>query len=121
MSPYVLQYARGHPDSRDTALAHRLQLEQNWICRLRTKIPDGLNVFNNKIKPSKKRGRAVDEGMSCVYLVYTLFDNKFPPLLALTTDWVRIPAWVCEKVASDLGLGGGFRRVRRFPQLLTTG
>ena len=24
---------------------------------------------------------------------------------------VRIPAWVCEKVASDLELGGGFRRV----------
>ena len=24
---------------------------------------------------------------------------------------VRIPAWACEKVASDLELGGGFRRV----------
>ena len=34
--------------------------------------------------------------------------------------WVRIPAWTCEKVASDLGLGGGFRRVLWFPPLLTT-
>ena len=33
----------------------------------------------------------------------------------------RIPAWACEKDASDLGLGGGFRRVLRFPPLLTTG
>ena len=28
-------------------------------------------------------------------------------LLCLTTAWVRIPALACEKVASDLGLGGG--------------
>ena len=34
---------------------------------------------------------------------------------------VQIPAWACEKVANDLGLGGGFRRVLRFPPLLTTG
>ena len=39
----------------------------------------------------------------------------------LTTAWVRILAWACEKVASDLGLGGGFRRVLQFPPLLTTG
>ena len=30
-----------------------------------------------------------------------------------------VPAWACENVASD-GLGGGFRRVLRFPPLLTT-
>ena len=29
-------------------------------------------------------------------------------LLSFTTAWVRIPAAACEKVASDLGLGGGF-------------
>ena len=29
--------------------------------------------------------------------------------------------WACEKVASDLELGGCFRRVLRFPPLLTTG
>ena len=40
--------------------------------------------------------------------------------LSLTTAWVRIPAWACEKVASNLGLGGGFRRVLQFPPLLTT-
>ena len=28
--------------------------------------------------------------------------------LSLTTAWVRIPAWACEKVASDLRSGGGF-------------
>ena len=39
---------------------------------------------------------------------------------SLTSAWVRIPAWACGKVASDLGLGGGFRRVLRFPPLLTT-
>ena len=33
----------------------------------------------------------------------------------------RIQAGVCEKVASDVGLGGGFRRVLWFPELLTTG
>ena len=26
-------------------------------------------------------------------------------MLSLTIAWVRIPAWACEKVASDLGLG----------------
>ena len=31
------------------------------------------------------------------------------------------PAWACEKVASDLGLGGGFGQVLRFPALFTTG
>ena len=41
--------------------------------------------------------------------------------LTLTTVWVRVPAWACEKVASDVGLGGGFRQVLRFPTLLTTG
>ena len=24
-----------------------------------------------------------------------------------TTAWVRISSWACEKVANDLGLGGG--------------
>ena len=51
--------------------------------------------------------------------------SKAPPMtdytLSFTTACVRIPAWACEKVASDLGLGGGFRRVLRFPPLLTTG
>ena len=28
---------------------------------------------------------------------------------------------LCEKVASDLGLSGGFRRVLRFPSPVTTG
>ena len=41
--------------------------------------------------------------------------------LSLTIAWVWIPAWACEKVASDLGLGGGFRRVLWFPPLSTTG
>ena len=41
--------------------------------------------------------------------------------LSLTSVWVRIPAWACAKVGSDLGLGGGFRRVLRFPPLPTTG
>ena len=31
------------------------------------------------------------------------------------------PGLGMEEVASDLGLGGGFRRVLRFPPLLTTG
>ena len=35
--------------------------------------------------------------------------SKVPPLTArcLSTTWVRIPVWTCEKVTSDLGLGGG--------------
>ena len=48
-------------------------------------------------------------------------ENLVRRQLSLTTAWVRIPAWACEKVASDLGLGGGFRRLLRFPPLLTTG
>ena len=38
-----------------------------------------------------------------------------------TIAWVRISSWACENVASDLGLGGGFPRVLRFPRLLTAG
>ena len=53
---FVLQFARGHPDS-DVSLNMRLDLEQKWICTLRTKIPDGLNVFNNKKKPIKNKTR----------------------------------------------------------------
>ena len=52
MTTYVLQFARGHPDS-DSSLLHRLDLEQNWMCTLRTKVPEGLNVLiikNLKIK-----------------------------------------------------------------------
>ena len=41
--------------------------------------------------------------------------------LSLTTVWVRIPPEACEKVASDLGLCGGFRRVLLFPPPITTG
>ena len=41
-------------------------------------------------------------------------DKSLPDTLSLTTAWVRIPAWACEKVDSDLELGGGFRRVLRF-------
>ena len=40
--------------------------------------------------------------------------------LSPTTAWVQIPVWACVKVASDFGLGGGFRRVLQFPPLLTT-
>ena len=47
--------------------------------------------------------------------------HLFTALLSLTTTWVRIQAWACEKVASDLGLGSGSRRVLRFPPQLTTG
>ena len=50
--------------------------------------------------------------------------SKAPPLTARCLSplpaWVRILAWACEKVASDLGLGGGFRRVLRFPPPHTT-
>ena len=31
-----------------------------------------------------------------------------------------IPVWACEKVASDLGLGGGLCGVLQFPPLFTT-
>ena len=31
------------------------------------------------------------------------------------------PLLACQKVASDLGLGGGFHRVLRFPPPITTG
>ena len=41
--------------------------------------------------------------------------------LSLTTVRVRIPPGACEKVASDLGLDGCFRRVLRFPPPVTTG
>ena len=37
-----------------------------------------------------------------------------------TFSHLSIPAWACGKVASDLGLGGGFRRVLRFTQLLAS-
>ena len=53
MRIFVLQYAKGHPDS-EGSLLHRLDLEQTWTCRLRTKIPDGLNVFNNKAADKNK-------------------------------------------------------------------
>ena len=45
---------------------------------------------------------------------------KAPSCLSVTA-WLRIPAGVCEKVASDLGLGGGFRLVLPFPQSPITG
>ena len=38
-----------------------------------------------------------------------------------TTARVPIPAWACENVASDLGLGGCFRRVLWFSTLHATG
>ena len=49
--------------------------------------------------------------------------SKVLPLtaLSLTTAQVRIPPGECEKVASDLVLGGGFHRDLRLPPLLTTG
>ena len=63
---------------------------------------------------------------------------RFPPLLTtgssqISHNWHKCdknipnirsllqPLGACEKVASDLGLGGGFCRVLRFPPLLTTG
>ena len=39
----------------------------------------------------------------------------FPNCIVSLLTVVRIPPGACEKVASDLGLGGGFRRVLRFP------
>ena len=42
-------------------------------------------------------------------------------MLSLTTAWVWIQDIVCEKVASDLELGGGFHWVLWFPPPLTTG
>ena len=37
-----------------------------------------------------------------------------------TAAWVRILARACEKVASDLGICGVFRRALRFPLSTTT-
>ena len=34
------------------------------------------------------------------------------------TAWDRIPAWACEKVASDLELGGGFAEYSDFPNYI---
>ena len=48
----------------------------------------------------------VKKSVSHIYTYYT-----FSPNLCTFTAWVRIPAWSCEEVASDLGLGGSFRRV----------
>ena len=53
MMAYVLQYSKGHSDS-ESSLLQRLNLEQTWICRLRTKILDGHNVCNNKKTENKK-------------------------------------------------------------------
>ena len=39
---------------------------------------------------------------------------------SLTAARVRIPAGTGENVASDLGLGGGFRRVLQFPLPFTS-
>ena len=41
--------------------------------------------------------------------------------LPLTASRVRIVAGACEKVESDLVLGGGFRQVFRFPPPVTAG
>ena len=41
--------------------------------------------------------------------------------LSLTTVRVQIPPRACEKVANDLRLVGGFRRVLQFPLPVTTG
>ena len=46
INTYVLQFAKRHQDS-DKALAIRLQLDQSWISRLRTQIPDGLKPSKN--------------------------------------------------------------------------
>ena len=64
-------------------------------------------------------------------LLYTIFTTRLTINVALDIQYLvrsNIPqrystwfAWACEKVASDLGLGSGFRRVIRFPPLLTTG
>ena len=63
-------------------------------------------------------------GSDCSYY-FTLNDSSRPLgatdcTQSLTSVLVRISAWVCEKVASVMGLGGGFRRVLRFSPLLTT-
>ena len=55
------------------------------------------------------------------YIYINIYIYLYTYTLSLTTAWVRIPAWACEKVATDLELGGGIRRVLRFPPLLTTG
>ena len=42
----VLNFARGHPDSK-TSLKMRLELESTWIKRLRSFVPSGLNLMNS--------------------------------------------------------------------------
>ena len=41
--------------------------------------------------------------------------------LFLTNAWVRILSGACENVASDLELGGGFRRALPIPPPVITG
>ena len=41
--------------------------------------------------------------------------------LSLTAAWVAITDVACKKVASDLGLGSGFRWVLQFPTPVTIG
>ena len=41
-----------------------------------------------------------------------------PNKMCVAYSW---PPGVCGKVASDIGLGGGFRRVLQFLPLVTTG
>ena len=58
----------------------------------------------------KKDGEKVSVPVICVSYI-AIYD----------WHWFGLSTWVCEKVASVLGLGGGFRQVLWFPPLLTTG
>ena len=49
------------------------------------------------------------------YMVYGIATDC---QLFLSTLWVRIPRGACEKVASELQLGGGFHWVQQFPHQL---
>ena len=71
------------------------------FCRRRGLHPDPYLVLYDNPIPVKK-------------------ETKFLGMLSLTTAWVPVPGWVCEKFAIDLGLGIDFPSVIWFHSLLTT-
>ena len=55
-----------------------------------------------------------------VYTVFTILDRRSLEQVKLSISSLT-PIGACEEIASDLGLGGGFRRLLRFSPPVSTG
>ena len=98
------------------------QINKIWNCYHYLDLFLALFVFKPRNTWYRnKRIKSIEKNYKDFIVICTARGDLFICTFFFLFLSIRIPLRACEKVASALGLGGGFCQVLRFPQQITTG